>query len=126
MICLGYLIAAALQSARGREELVAAERRLGELIARGRFNSARAVKVFAIAVDKAVWASLKGMRSRLQLYRSYKASGLRETCGRQLTEAFQSETGVKEQPPGVVHLVGVALGRLAGGLWQLTFRREAE
>jgi hypothetical protein len=104
---------------------VAAERRLRDLIARRRFNSARAVKVFAVAVDKAVWASLKGTRSR-QLYRSYKASGLRETCGQQLAEAFKSETGAKEQPLGVVHLAGVALGRLAVGLWQLTLRREAE
>jgi len=58
-IRLGYLIAAALQGARGREEIAAAERRLYELIARGRFNSARAVKVYANAVDKAVWASLE-------------------------------------------------------------------
>jgi hypothetical protein len=100
---------------------VAAEGRLRDLIARRRFNSARAVKVFAVAVDKCVWASLKGMRSRLQLYRSYKASGLRETCGRQLTDAFKSETGAKEQPYGVVRLVGMALGRLAVGLWQLSF-----
>ena len=53
-IRLGYLIAAALQSARGRQEIQAAERRLLDLIVRGRFHSARAVKVYATAVDNAV------------------------------------------------------------------------
>ena len=98
-IRLGYLIAAALQSARGREEVAAAGRRLQDLVARRRFNLARATRVYAVAVDKAVWASLKDMPSRRQLYRSYKASGLCQLCGRQLSDAFMSETGAKDQRP---------------------------
>lgn len=93
---LGYLIAAALLNARGREEVAAAERCLQDLVARRRFNSARAMKVYAAAVDKAVWASLKDMHSRRHLYRSYKVSGLRELCGRQLSDEFKSKTGTKD------------------------------
>ena len=125
-IRLGYLIAAALQSARGREEIAAAERRLYELIARGRFNSARAVKVYLNAVDKAIWASLKEPRSKLVLYRSYKASGLREICGRQLSDAFKSETAAQEQPPSAAVAVALWLRRRALGLWQFAFRRGTE
>ena len=120
------MIAAALQSARGREEIAAAERRLCELIARGRFNSARAVKVYANAVDKAIWASLKEPRSKLVLYRSYKASGLREVCGRQLSDAFKSETAAQEQPPSAAVALALWLRRRALGLWQFAFRRGTE
>jgi hypothetical protein len=120
-IRLGYLVAAALQSERGAEEVAAAERRLEHLIARGRFNTARAVKVYAAAVDKAVWSSLKEPRSKLRLYRSYKATGLREMCGQQLLDAFKSKTGAKEQPPGVADHIMSGARRLAVGLWQLTF-----
>jgi hypothetical protein len=122
-IRLGYLVAAALQSARGREEVAAAEHRLEHLIARGRFNTARAVKVYAVAVDKAVWASLKEPRSKLRVYRSYRVSGLREMCGRQLVDAFKSETGAEEQPPGVADHIMSGARRLVVGLWQLTFGR---
>jgi hypothetical protein len=125
-IRLGYVIVAALRGTRGREEIAAAERRLNDLIARERFNSARAVDIYAVAVDRAVWASLKGTRERLPLYRSYKASGLRETCGRQLTEAFKSKTGAKEQPPGVMRSVLVGLGQVAHALSRLAVRRKAE
>lgn len=99
-IRLGYLVAAALQSARGREEIQAAERRLLDLIMRGRFRSARAVEVYAAAVDKAVWASLKNAHTR-RLYTSYRASGLRELCARQLLDRFKTETGAKDRPPGL-------------------------
>lgn len=125
-IRLGYMIAAALQSAQGREQVAAAERRLRDLVGRGRFNSARALKVYANAVDKAVWASLQEPRSKLPLYRSYKASGLREQCGRQLTDAFKCQTGAKEQPLGVASYTITQLRRLALGLWQLIFRRRAD
>jgi hypothetical protein len=119
------MIAAALQSARGREEVAAAEHQLRDLVARGRFKFARAMKVYTNAIDKAVWASLKEPRSKLQLYRSYKASGLRELCGRQLSDAFKSETAAKEQPPGAAVVVAVWLRRRALGLWQFTIRRRA-
>jgi hypothetical protein len=115
-IRLGYLIAAALRSAQGREEVAAAERRLQDLVTRGRFNSVRAMKIYAVAVDKAVWASLKDLPSRRHLYRSYQASGLREMCGRQLLDAFKSETGEKEQPLGAAGSVAVWLRRLALGV----------
>jgi hypothetical protein len=123
---MGYLVAAALQSARGGEEIAATERRLEHLIARGRFNSARAVRIYAVAIDKAVWASLKEPSSKLLLYRSYKATGLREMCGRQLLDTFKCKTGVKEQPAGVVNYTLTHLKRLAVGLRQLTSRRPAE
>ena len=32
------------------------------------------------------------------IYRRYKASRLRETCGRQLADAFSAQTGAKDQP----------------------------
>jgi len=121
-IRLGYLIAAASQSARGREEIQAAERRLLDLIVRGRFHSARAVKVYATAVDNAVCASLKDAHAR-NLYTTRKASGLRELCARQLLDRFESDTGAKDRPPGLASWAIAGVGRGAVGLWRLTFGR---
>lgn len=96
---LGHLIVAALQNARGCKEVADVERYLGNELERGRFNSARAREEYAAAVDNAVWACLRDMPSKRQIYRRYKASGLRETCAHQLTDAFSAQTGAKDQRP---------------------------
>jgi hypothetical protein len=84
------------------------------------------MKVYASAVDKAVWASLKDVPTRWRIYRSYQATGLRELCGQQLIEAFKSGTGAKEQPLGAAGFVVARLRRLVLGLWPFPFRRQAE
>jgi hypothetical protein len=122
---MGYLVAAALQSARGREEIKRAERRLLELIVRGRFRSARAMEMYSVAVDNAVWASMKDTHSRA-LYTSYKASKLRELCARQLVDRFQQETGAHDRPLGLASSALAGLGRLARAVWRFTFRRERQ
>jgi hypothetical protein len=90
-------------------------------VARGRFNMARGMSVYASAVDKAVWTSLRDLSSRRRVYRSYRASGLRDLCGRQLTDAFKSETGAVDHPPGVMRSAAFELIRLAIAASRFTF-----
>jgi hypothetical protein len=68
-------------------------------IAAQRFNSERALEVFLIATDNAVWSFVKDMPMASKVYHDYKSSGLGRIYAAKIVGAFKEETGAEDQRP---------------------------
>ena len=96
---LSTIVEQAVDSPGGVEHTDQARKYLVSELQRNRFNSIRALEVYAIAVNNAVWAHVNEMVAGRLIYRDYKASGIGTIKSRQLTERFISQTGAKDQRP---------------------------
>jgi hypothetical protein len=65
----------------------------------GRFNTARAVEVVAMAIDNAVWTDTKGQKEGRSTYAEYKHSGLGPVRAREIVGASFTAKGVTDQRP---------------------------
>ena len=72
---------------------------LGQQLSSGRFNTERAIEVFSMAFDNAVWATYADNDEMVkqQAYSIYKASAVRPHIGRLLAEKFVRQTGASDQ-----------------------------
>jgi len=96
---LNTVVEHALASLEGVDQIDQAWNYLMSQLECSRFNSKRALEVYSIAVNNAVWAYVNKMVAGRMIYRDYKASGIGVTYSRQLTERFISQTGAKDQRP---------------------------
>ena len=96
---LSTLIDGALKTIEGSERIKRAAGLLRQHLASGRFNAERAIEVFKIAVDNAVWDVIKGLPVRSSTYRDYRQSRLGVVYARQLTQEFMEHSGARDQRP---------------------------
>jgi hypothetical protein len=89
------LIDHALSLLEGKKQLVDAESYLISALEKNRFRTERAIEVFKIAIDNAVWASMKEAPNRRSLYREYKLSDSGIIRARELTERLKTEMGIE-------------------------------
>lgn len=68
----------------------------GEFMA-GRFNTRRAEGVLSIAIDNAVWESLKNVPTQRLIYAEYKASRQRHETAARLVSEFKTNAGAEDQ-----------------------------
>lgn len=84
---------------RDGSRLERARRHLQRDFAKGRYNTERARKLFAKAVDAAVWDVLRPLPLAKPVYGEYRRSGARSCLIQRLVSQFEAETGARDQPP---------------------------
>lgn len=96
---LDALVQSALKLPQAREAIADATSYLITLLEKNSFNSKRATEVYVIAIDNAVWLSIKKLTMRDSLYRDYKTSGLGKAYGQALTDTFTKDGAIPDQRP---------------------------
>jgi hypothetical protein len=113
MPCLSIISCAdiALLTDQGERRLAQAREYLVRQQQAGRFNTARAVEVVAMAIDNAVWTDTKGQKEGRSTYAEYKHSGLGPVRGAgnrrrlvysQRGDRPETATEMVQVPPGIV------------------------
>ena len=95
MDSLAEMVETALRSQRHRID-TATEYLFGQRAA-GRFNTERAIEVYRIAIDNAVWEELKGSPLRRQIYRGYKSGHYAVALATELARQFKEAHGASDQ-----------------------------
>lgn len=94
---IAMIVDGAVDAPNGKVLCTQADAHLVGELARNQFNTERAVEVFTIAVDNAVWAHLQDLPLRRQIYADYKISGRGHEKARQLVNEFIRLTGAADQ-----------------------------
>ncbi|MGF6637270.1 hypothetical protein [Paraburkholderia sp. MM6662-R1] len=101
---LTMLIDGALAAIDGKQKIDRAVEFLQRQLATERFNTDRAVEVFKVAVDNAVWDVIRNLPARAAMRRDYIKSGLGKAYALKLTKEFKEQTGAKDQRPARKYL----------------------
>ncbi len=88
------LIRQAIAAPKGQLQLANADKYLGAELERDRFNTERAIEIYAAAVDSSVRAWVKGRLLGKVMLKTYQRSGQRKKFAIELTEQFKTGTGV--------------------------------
>ncbi len=84
------LIKYALSTPEARRQLANAERRVIGELERNRFNTERAIEIYAFAIDDTVWALCRATTLGRFLYYDFLQSGLGRRFAVDLTETFKA------------------------------------
>ena len=84
---------------RGNQRAEQAAEFLRQQLTAGQFNTERAVEVYKIAVDNAVWDSIRSLPARSAMYRDYWKSGLGKAYALKLAQEFKEHNSAKDQRP---------------------------
>jgi hypothetical protein len=88
------LIRQAIAAPKGQAQLANAVKYLVAELERNRFNTERAIEIYAAALDSSVRTWVKGRLLGREMLKTYQRSGQKKQFAIELTEQFKTGTGV--------------------------------